>query len=130
MLPHCSTRTSIKMDDRALIIHGGASIPADIGGFHASWPLATIEADGTGIRVSLRSKRLVSLLRRGAWEASWEDIEWVEVSRRSVYFKRRTGRGCRFVTFKGALVPLVDRITEHALPVKRVRGTFLRAWSL
>jgi hypothetical protein len=117
------------MDDRALIIHGAASVPGGRG-FQASWPLVMIEADGTGVRVSLRSKHLAFLLRRGAWEASWEDIEWAEVSRRSVYFKRRTGRGCRFVTFSGALSPLVDRITEHAIPVKRVRGTFLRAWSL
>jgi hypothetical protein len=124
------------MDDRSLIIHGGASIPAVVGFVNASWPLAMIEADAAGIRVSIRWKPLASLLGRlrltsgDAWVTSWGDLERALVTSRSVFLIPHSGRGCRFVTRRGSLDPFVDVLAAHAVPVKRVRSTYQRTFRL
>lgn len=114
------------------IVRGGATIPGKWGAITATWPLATLSTDSSGVRVSFNPRwlRKFAAILAGeiskthgedsaSWTVSWTELERTICSQRSVVMYPNSGRPCRFVTLNSrALIPLRELLAQHNIPVQ------------
>jgi hypothetical protein len=121
-------------------IIGGAVWPDKIA---ASWPLAVLLGDGTGLRIDLRwslSKRIFTAIfsstfqeqtpiNEAWWTSTWDELATVKLAGRSVVLINNRGSSCRFITMSSKkLRPFIDLLERRGIAVERVRSTILWMW--
>ncbi len=116
----------------SLRLTGGASFPGKVGTVSATWPLAVLTADDSGVSVDLRSTWLKRMLGRFVlsdsrsvwWSARWEDLKSVDFGRRSIVLRLNGKKGCRFVTLsRRRIIPLIEELERHNVAVTQVKNT-------
>ena len=115
-------------------IIGGTAFPGILGTVSVSWPLTAVVVSDAGVHIDVRFRWIRRLLAplldqhsRGVmsfWEAAWSDITAVEVGRRSIVFRVRDRRGCRFVVWRRKkLSPLLSNLELHRIPIRYIKTT-------
>jgi hypothetical protein len=118
---------------------GGASFPAPVGTVTLSWPLAAAEVTAEGIDVVMRRSVFRWLATGGMSDSpgppgtsrfAWGDLSNVSQGPRSVVLRSKSGYGCRFVVLRASnLLPLIDAIRAHHIPIEQVASTWRWVWN-
>lgn len=106
-----------------LRVRGGATLPYLLGWYYLPYPWAWLETDQIGVTV-VDSFGFLALFDADRWSVAWADIRLVEVAGRSVRVYPRDGRSCRFSSFSGKRIALIEEhLHHHGVRLQRVSTT-------
>lgn len=122
------------ISDGALEINGGATLASGGPPLNVGIPLARLHADRDQVSILIRPRWFGKFLAKleltsdidgiAGWSASWEEIDQVVATRRTVFFVPRAALGARFVVMsRRRLAPLHQLIASKGIPVDHVFTT-------